>query len=92
MTDLLIYTNDNGSTVTDVSGTNPEIDYEEWLVAKVKELEDDPFQITCLHVWFYDTSGEWYAEVVWHPAHYQEMSFDEINEGHPGHPHNYGDS
>ncbi len=68
--DLLIYVNDNGTTVTEISGFTT--DFEEWLVAKVKELEDDPFLITCLHVWRFD--GVWSAEPVWHPSLLDETS------------------
>jgi hypothetical protein len=39
MIDLLIYQNDNGTTVTDVTGN--EIDYEEWLVQRVEELPEN---------------------------------------------------
>lgn len=70
MTTLLIYTNDNGSSVTEVSMT--QIDLEEWLAAKVKELDDDPLTVTCLYVW--NSDKDWFAEPVWHPAHHEEIS------------------
>lgn len=66
--DLLIYTNDNGSTVTKISGFDT--DFEEWFIARVKELGDDPNSVTCLHVW---NDNGWSAESVWHPA-YEETT------------------
>ncbi len=70
--DLLVYVNDNGTTVTDVSGNTPEIDFEEWFVARVNRLEDDPNLVTCLHVWRFD--DVWYAEPVWHPEYEKEAT------------------
>lgn len=75
MIDLLIYQNDNGTTVTDVTGN--EIDYEEWLVQRVEELDDPPLQVICFHVWscLRSMGGRfgvhWAAENIWHPKHYE---------------------
>ncbi|MHA2201755.1 MAG: hypothetical protein ACXABN_17930 [Candidatus Thorarchaeota archaeon] len=87
--DLILYANDNGVVVKKVDDNTDPV---EWITKRQIELGDDPFVCSFFHIWQGD-SGLWYGEYIWNPDWDEaEMSFDEINEGHPGHPHEYGDS
>lgn len=104
--DLILYANDNGATVTEIK---EDTDIDQWIVARVRRLEDDPYHCSFFHLW--KRNDKWYAEYIWpnefedelmlQQDEYQnewrfsdgeEEDFSEENEGHPGHPHEYGDS
>ncbi len=84
---LLVYINDNGATVHQLEiKDDPQEKYKE-LVEKHK---DDPYETTSVLIWWND---EWVAERIWNPDFDEiAMDFEEKNLGHPGHPHEYGDS